>query len=128
MRRTESWHTRDAVGVELVGPEEELRAESGGLSVRSGGNLERERIEFRVCGAEGVGDGGGLAAGERADGVDEATAGLQGDDDVVQECELSGGELADFFGRGGPAGVRIALPSADAAARGIEEDAIEFCF
>ena len=90
--------------------------------------MERERIEFRVCGTEGVGDGGGLAAGERADGVDEATAGLQGDDDVVQECELSGGELADIFWCGGPAGVRIALPSADAAARGIEEDAIEFCF
>ena len=89
---------------------------------------EGEGFEVVVGGGEGVGDGGGLAAGERADGVDEFAAGFEGGGDVFEECALDCGEFADVVERGGPAGVGIALPGADAAAGSVDEDAVEFGF
>lgn len=47
---------------------------------------------------------------------------------MVEHRELGGGEFGDVGGGGGPAGVGVALPSADATARGVEEDAVEFGF
>ncbi len=89
---------------------------------------EGEGFEVVVGGGDGTGDGGGFAAGERADGVDEFAAGFERGDDVFEEGALDGGEFEDVVDRGVPAGVGIALPGADAAARSVDEDAVEFGF
>ena len=45
---------------------------------------------------------------------------------MVEEGELGRGQLRDILRRGGPAGLRVALPGADTAAWGVDEDAVEF--
>src|SRR5258708_6673434 len=107
-----------AVGVELLGPEQE----SGGLRVESG---ERIRGEFRMRGGEGFGDRGRLRAGERADRIDEPAAGLERARDIVEQQPLHDGEFPDVLWLRGPPGVRIALPGADTGARRIDQDAVE---
>src|SRR5690606_14029297 len=44
---------------------------------------------------------------------------------VAEELELDLGEFLDVVERGGPAGVGVALPGADAGAGGVDEDAVE---
>src|ERR1019366_3051134 len=77
---------------------------------------------------EGVGNCGRLAACERADGVDQPAAGLERTGEVIEQRELYGGEFAHVVGRGRPTRVRVALPRAGAAARGVEENTVEFGF
>ena len=82
-------------------------------------------FKVRVGGGEGVGDGGGLAAGEGTDGINKTTAGLERAANAGEQGELGGGEFADVFGGRGPPGVGVALPRADATAGGIDEDTVE---
>src|ERR1019366_8682445 len=76
-------------------------------------------------GGKRIGDRRRLAARERADRIDEPATGLERAGDMVEHRELGGGKFAHVVGRSRPARVRVALPGADAAARGIEEDAVE---
>lgn len=89
---------------------------------------DREQRQLGVSGGEGVGDVGGLGAGEGAHGVDEAAAGFEGGGGVFEKLALELGEFSDVGGRGGPAVVGMALPGAHAAARSVEEDTVEFRF
>ena len=107
-----------AVGVHVLRPDETL-----GRAAEY-----RKGFELGMGRGEGLGDCGGLAAGQGADGVDEPAAGLERAGDMVEQLGLEVGEFAHILECRAPAGVGIALPGADAAAGGVDQDAVEFRF
>ena len=76
-------------------------------------------------GGEGLGDAGGLAPGEGADRVDQAAAGFERTGHLLEQAALHDGQLLDVVERGGPSGVGVAGPGAEAGAGGVDEDAVE---
>src|SRR3954471_24883531 len=77
---------------------------------------------------EGCRDLRRLGAGERAHGVNEPASGFERACDIFQQLFLYNSEFLHVLRLGGPTGVRIALPSANAAAWRIDEDTVEFRF
>ena len=84
-------------------------------------------LEFAMRGRKPGDDFSSLRARERADGIDEAASRFYGSGDMIKQLLLNAGKFANVGRRQGPSGMRVALPGADSAARGIDEHAVETC-
>ncbi len=102
------------------------------MAILGFGAFERKRAytrgEFGMRGGEGFGDLGRLTAREGANGVDQAATWFECRGHIVEQFELDVCEFLHVFHRRGPTGMRIALPSADAATGGIDQNTVELGF
>ena len=104
-----------------------LKHRGGGAS---GGQWvgKRQGHETGTLILEGLGDTHGFGTSKGTDGVNEPASWFHRGGGVAEEPGLQGAEFLDVVGGNRPTRMRVTLPGADAAARGIHEDAVESGF
>ena len=87
-----------------------------------------ERLEFWMGGSEGICNGVCFRTRERANRVDQFPCRLNRSGDFIENAALDFREFLYIFGSRGPSRLRIPAPGSGAAARRVDEDAVELRF